>query len=71
MKSSALLLVWGLFCCSSIGCAALSLFDETHTHNHQHHYDCQTEEMLSRLNSLEQRVGMMETPMQPVAPRLQ
>lgn len=44
----------------SPGCAALSLFSQDHTHTHHHHYDTHGGEILTRLESIERRVGSME-----------
>lgn len=45
---------------TSSGCAAVSLFSHTHEHTHHHHYDTHSGEMLSRLESLEGRLGNLE-----------
>lgn len=38
------------------GCAALSLFSDTHKHTH--HHDCGDEELSNRLTTVEQRLGI-------------
>lgn len=40
------------------GCAALSLFDQTHTHHH--HYDCDSSDVANRLESLERRFAQLD-----------
>ena len=50
-----------LILCGSIfssGCAALSLFDSTHTHTH--HHDCDLSEAQQRISTLEQRIDELE-----------
>ena len=44
------------------GCAALSLFGQTHTHHHHHNYDCDSSDVATRLESLERRLAKMERP---------
>ena len=57
-----------LFLClwiASPGCAAVSLFSHDHTHTHHHHYDAGSGEVLSRLESIEHRVGGLEVGQYP------
>lgn len=62
-----LLRVWSLILfLASPGCAALSLFSQQHTHTHHHHYDSHASEVLSRMESIEQRIGSLEVGQYPV-----
>lgn len=42
------------------GCAAVSLFDQNHTHHH--HYDRDSSDFADRLESLERRLAKLDAP---------
>jgi hypothetical protein len=57
--------VFGLLPWMISGCAAVSLFSHTHTHTHHHQYDSNGGEILSRLESIEHRIGSLEVDENP------
>ena len=56
MTTRLALLLGVLLLAASSGCAALSLFGESHTHTHHHHHDCSDEEVMKRLDRMESRL---------------
>ncbi|MCA9073504.1 MAG: hypothetical protein KDA93_00620 [Planctomycetaceae bacterium] len=49
-----------LFAGMANGCAAVSLFDQHHTHHH--HYDQKSSDIAGRLESLERQVAKLNAP---------
>lgn len=66
MKSRMALSLCALLASFSTGCAALSLFGETHTHTHHHHHDCNDAELQKRLERIERQLGSSSGPIVPV-----
>lgn len=70
MNTRIALVLCALLVSSVTGCAALSLFGETHTHTHHHHHDCSDAELQKRLGRIESRLSIQHaealkpTPMQ-------
>ncbi len=60
MKAWITIVLCALLAPFTTGCAALSLFSETHTHTH-HHNDCSDFKFQERLGRIESHIGI-DTP---------
>ena len=69
MRSAGMLMLCAVILAAGSGCAALSLFSQSHEHTHQHHYnECDQGAVNQRLAEIERHLGMHAKPSPDLMP---